>query len=118
VFYFSLGGIGGGALAASLFSGWHSHTLSGLGLLLGIGLLATLAQLLMTRAYATGRMLVNGSLQYLGIAWSYLYGVLLFDDPVTSIALLGMGLIALAGIAAVRLRPTVLVTNPIGTTTS
>jgi hypothetical protein len=29
-----------------------------------------------------------------------------------------MGLIALAGIAAVRLRPTVLVTNPIGTTTS
>jgi drug/metabolite transporter (DMT)-like permease len=118
VFYFSLGGIGGGALAASLFSGWHSHTLSGLGLLLGIGLLATLAQLLMTRAYATGRMLVNGSLQYLGIAWSYLYGVLLFDDPVTVIALLGMGLIALAGIAAVRLRPTVLVTNPIGTTTS
>jgi drug/metabolite transporter (DMT)-like permease len=118
VFYFSLGGIGGGALAASFFSGWHSHTLSGLGLLLGIGLLATLAQLLMTRAYATGRMLVNGSLQYLGIAWSYLYGVLLFDDPVTVIALLGMGLIALAGIAAVRLRPTVLVTNPIGTTTS
>jgi drug/metabolite transporter (DMT)-like permease len=118
VFYFSLGGIGGGALAASLFSGWHSHTLSGLGLLLGIGLLATLAQLLMTRAYATGRMLVNGSLQYLGIVWSYLYGVLLFDDPVTLIALLGMGLIALAGVAAVRLRPTVLVTNPIGTTTS
>jgi S-adenosylmethionine uptake transporter len=116
VFYFSLGSIAGGAVAASLFSGWHSHTLSGLGLLLAVGLLATLAQLLMTRAYATGRMLVNGSLQYLGIAWSYLYGVLLFDDPITVIALLGMGLIALAGIAAVRLRPTVLASSRIGTT--
>jgi S-adenosylmethionine uptake transporter len=111
VFYFSLGGIVGGAVAASVFSGWQSHTLSGMGLLLAVGLLATLAQLLMTRAYATGRMLVNGSLQYLGIAWSYLYGVLLFDDPITVIALLGMGLIALAGIAAVRLRSAGLATN-------
>lgn len=116
VFYFSLGSIGGGALAASLFSGWHLHTLSGLGLLLAVGLLATMAQLMLTRAYAIGRMLVNGSLQYLGIAWSYLYGVLLFDDPVTVVALLGMGLIALAGIAAVRLRPTTIASNRIGTT--
>jgi drug/metabolite transporter (DMT)-like permease len=108
VFYFSIGSIGGGAMAASLFSGWHSHTLMGLGWLLAVGLLATLAQLMMTRAYATGRMLVNGSLQYLGIAWSYLYGVLLFDDPITMIALLGMGMIVLAGIAAARLRPAAL----------
>ena len=71
---------------------------------------------MMTRAYATGRMLVNGSLQYLGIAWSYMYGVLLFDDPITVIALLGMGLIAFAGIAAVRLRPTTIVSNRISTT--
>lgn len=116
VFYFSLGSVAGGAVAASLFSGWHGHTPAGLGLLLAVGLLATLAQLMLTRAYATGRMLVNGSLQYLGIAWSYLYGVLLFDDPVTVIALLGMGLIAVAGIAAVRLRPTVLASNRISTT--
>ena len=116
VFYFSLGSIAGGAMATSLFSGWHGHSLTGLGLLLAVGLLATLAQLMLTRAYATGRMLVNGSLQYLGIAWSYLYGVLLFDDPVTVIALLGMGLIALAGIAAVRLRPTVLASSRISTT--
>ena len=116
VFYFSLGSIVGGAVAASVFSGWHSHTLSGLGLLLAVGLLATFAQLMMTRAYATGRMLVNGSLQYLGIAWSYMYGVLLFDDPITVIALLGMGLIAFAGIAAVRIRPTTILSNRISTT--
>ena len=42
---------------------------------------------MMTRAYSTGRTLVNASLQYLGIAWSFVYGVLLFDDPITWLAL-------------------------------
>jgi S-adenosylmethionine uptake transporter len=104
VFYFSLGSIAAGALATTLIDEWHTHTLQGGALLLAVGLLATLAQLLLTRAYNIGRMLVNGSLQYLGIAWSYLYGIFLFDDPVTGIALLGMGLIVLAGLAATRLR--------------
>jgi len=40
-----------------------------------------------------------------------LYGVLLFDDPVTGLALLGMGLILTAGIAAARLRQSVMATN-------
>ncbi|MBA4143768.1 MAG: hypothetical protein H0X43_12395 [Nitrosospira sp.] len=48
-------------MATSLFGGWHGHSLSGLGTLLVVGILATLAQLLMTCAYATGSLLVNGS---------------------------------------------------------
>ncbi|ODT62471.1 MAG: hypothetical protein ABS69_22665 [Nitrosomonadales bacterium SCN 54-20] len=104
VFFFSIASMGGGALVTFLGDGWHAHTLHGLGLLLAVGLLATLAQLLLTRAYAIGKLLVNGSLQYLGIAWSYLYGVLLFGDRITGVSLLGMGLIALAGIAATALR--------------
>ena len=104
VFYFSIASMGGGALVTSLADGWHVHTLHGMGLLLAVGLLATFAQLLLTRAYAIGKLLVNGSLQYLGIAWSYLYGVLLFGDQITGVSLLGMGLIALAGIAATALR--------------
>ena len=104
VFYFSLCSICAGAAVVPLGSGWHAHTLKGLGMLLAVGLLATLAQLLMTRAYATGRILVNASLQYLSIAWSYVYGVLLFSDPVTGMALLGMGLIVAAGIMAAKLR--------------
>ena len=44
VFYFSLCSIGAGALVTSLVSGWHAHTLKGLGMLLAVGLLATLAQ--------------------------------------------------------------------------
>ncbi|SOD41497.1 DMT family transporter [Nitrosovibrio sp. Nv4] len=115
VFYFSIASISAGALATSLFSEWHAHTARGLGMLLAVGLLATLAQLLMTRAYAIGRILVNGSLQYLSIAWSYFYGVLVFYDSVTELALLGMGLIVIAGIAATRLRQSLAPANHINT---
>ena len=48
--------------------------------------------------------LVNASLQYLGIAFSFAWGVLLFDDPVHPLALLGMVMVIGAGIAATRLR--------------
>jgi drug/metabolite transporter (DMT)-like permease len=103
VFYFSIGGILVGALLAAGM-GWHVHSLRGLALLLAVGALATVAQLMMTRAYSIGRPLVNASLQYLGIAYSFLLGVLLFDDRITAMALAGMLLIVAAGIGATRLR--------------
>ena len=103
VFYFSLGGVLAGALSM-LWTGMHAHTWIGAALLLAVGLLATSAQLLMTRAYSTGKTLVNASLQYLGIAFSFAYGVLVFSDPVTWMALAGMVLIVGAGLAATRLR--------------
>jgi drug/metabolite transporter (DMT)-like permease len=99
VFYFSLAGIVAGALLSLVF-GWHGHTFEGILLLLGVGLLATAAQLMMTRAYAIGRPLVNASLQYLGIAFSFVFGVLLFGDAVTWMALAGMALIVAAGLGA------------------
>ena len=49
-------------------------------------------------------MLVNASLQYLGIAFSFLYGVLLFDDHITWLAIAGMLLIMGAGVRATLLR--------------
>lgn len=103
VFYFSLGGmaVGAGLMAVN---GMQAHTATGALLLLAVGLLATTAQLLMTRAYATGKPLVNASLQYLAIVFSFVYGVLLFDDPVTGMALAGMALIVGAGLAATLLR--------------
>jgi drug/metabolite transporter (DMT)-like permease len=58
----------------------------------------------MTRAYAKGRPLVNASLQYLGIAFSFIYGVLLFNDRITWLAMAGMGLIVAAGVRATLLR--------------
>ncbi len=109
VFYFSLGGAIAGALStlALTVSGQgnpHGHSLKGLALLLAVGVLATVAQLMMTRAYSRGKTLVNASLQYLGILFSFIYGVTLFHDPVTAWALGGMSLIVGAGLAATLLR--------------
>ena len=103
VFYFSIGGAVFGALTTVL-TGVHGHSLRGAALLLSVGALATAAQLMMTRAYSTGRTLVNASLQYLGIAFSFGYGVLLFNDRVTWMAIGGMLLIVGAGLSATLLR--------------
>jgi drug/metabolite transporter (DMT)-like permease len=105
VFYFSLGGVLAGG-AWMLLQGAAPHTLRGVALLLAIGVLAVIAQVLMTRAYRIGRTLSNASLQYLGIAYSFVLGVLLFNDPVTASAVAGMLLIVAAGIAATVLRGT------------
>ena len=103
VFYFSLASAGAGALTL-LWTGMQPHTAAGVAELLAVGILATVAQWMMTRAYSTGRTLVNASLQYLGIAFSFVYGVVLFDDRVTPLALLGMALIVGAGLFATLLR--------------
>jgi S-adenosylmethionine uptake transporter len=103
VFYFSLGGLGVGALWMAS-QGASSHSPRGLALLLAIGMLATAAQMMMTRAYRIGQTLSNASLQYLGLVFSFIFGVLLFDDPVTWMALAGMLLIVIAGLAATLLR--------------
>jgi S-adenosylmethionine uptake transporter len=105
VFYFSLGGVIAG-LISMLATGPSKHTLQGAMLLLAVGALATVAQMLMTRAYSTGRPLVNASLQYLGIAFSTVYGVVLFDDRITWMTIAGMGLIVVAGLGATMLRAT------------
>jgi len=99
VFYFSLTGVAAGAGLAFL-EDWHAMTLHGLLLLTGVAVFAALGQLLMTRAYSIGRPLVNASLQYLGIIFSALFGVLLFNDHVSAVAVGGMALIVGAGIAS------------------
>ena len=108
VFYFSIGGLVAG-VAMSLLQGWHAHhTLVGFALLAATGVFATAAQVLMTRAYAIGKPLSNASLQYLGIAFSFVFGIWLFHDPLTWMAVGGMVLIVGAGLAAARLRATTL----------
>ena len=108
VFYFSIGGFVAG-VALALAQGWHArHTLAGLALLVATGVFATAAQVLMTRAYAIGKPLSNASLQYLGIAFSFVFGIWLFHDPLTWTAVGGMVLIVGAGLAAARLRATTL----------
>jgi len=110
VFYFSMGGAIAGLLttlalkAIGQGGSQHGHSATGIALLLAVGLLATVAQLMMTRAYARGKTLVNASLQYSGILFSFVYGVLLFSDPVTLWAVAGITLIVAAGLSATLLR--------------
>ncbi|NML13992.1 DMT family transporter [Azohydromonas caseinilytica] len=103
VFYFSLGGMAAGVVGMA-FSGVHAHSAEGLALLLATGVLATVAQMMMTRAYAIGRTLSNASLQYSGIVFSCLLGALVLGDPLTLTALAGIALIVAAGLAATWLR--------------
>ncbi len=103
VFYFSIGGFLAG-LGLTLASGMHPHTWRGFALLMATGLLATTAQVLMTRAYAIGRPLSNASLQYLGIVFSFAYGLWLFGDALTASATAGIVLIVGAGLGATFLR--------------
>ena len=103
VFYFSVGGVIAGSALTLAGGGPSAHDARGLALLLAIGLLASVAQLMMTRAYSIGHTLSNAALQYLGIVFSFAFGVGLFDDPVTWSAVSGMALIVGAGLTATLL---------------
>jgi len=107
VFYFALGSaVAGGAVAiATGFSDWNwQHALW----LLPIGILASLGQLSMTRAYARAKTeagtLVVANLQYSGIVFSGFYSVLLFGDRIDAAGWAGMALIIASGIAATVMR--------------
>jgi S-adenosylmethionine uptake transporter len=99
VFYFALGGVAAGAVATA-FSGFSAHNWPGAALLLAVGLLATTAQLMITRAFAIGSALSNAGLQYSGILFAALYGVVLFGERLSWTALAGMLLIVLAGLVS------------------
>jgi drug/metabolite transporter (DMT)-like permease len=103
VFYFAVGSTvaGGVALAGGGVSPWDwQHALW----LLPVGVLASLGQLCMTRAYSQGATLVVASLQYFGIVFSAIYSVTLFGDRISLSGWAGMSLIVASGIAATVLR--------------
>ena len=72
--------------------------------LLPIGILASLGQMCLTRAYSQGATLVVANLQYSGIVFAALYGLFLFDEQLPWIGWLGMLLIISSGIASTVLR--------------
>jgi drug/metabolite transporter (DMT)-like permease len=110
VFYFALGSAVAGGLAAlpGKATEWTGWTLGHALWLLPVGVLAALGQLCMTRAYArsktqSGTLLV-ANLQYSGIVFAAIYGVLLFGDRIGAAGWAGMALIVASGIAATALR--------------
>lgn len=110
VFYFSLMGSVLGLLFNTLPgagnpSAWADIPVSAWLALFGVGAFATIAQVLMTRAYARGSMLVVANLQYLGIVHASLLGFFVFDEALRPDGLLGMALIIGSGMASTRLKP-------------
>ena len=107
VFYFAVGSAIAGAVGMAVLgmSPWDwQHSLW----LLPIGLLASLGQLCMTKAYSMstnhGGTLMVANLQYSGIIFSALYGLVLFGDKIPLLGWAGMGLIILSAVAATVLR--------------
>jgi drug/metabolite transporter (DMT)-like permease len=104
VFYFSLTMAVAGFLGTFLENGaaapLHPLTWKGAGLMVAIGVPALLAQIAMTRAYRLGKVLVIANLQYTGIVFSCLWGMLLWGDRFDWHVWLGMGVILCSGIAA------------------
>ncbi|MDW3681945.1 DMT family transporter [Cupriavidus sp. CV2] len=103
VFYFSAVGMVVG-LAWMLFTGPSTHTWRGAGLLLAIGILATLGQTAMTRAYKRGNTLLTANLQYAGIVFSSLWGMIVWRDQLNWLSWVGMALIIASGIATTLTR--------------
>ncbi|MEA3393042.1 MAG: DMT family transporter [Pseudomonadota bacterium] len=106
VFYFAVGTTATGAVG-TLFAGftpWSQITWQAAVWLIPIGVLASLGQWCMTRAYSRGHTLVVASLQYSGIVFAALYSLLLFGDQIPLSGWLGIGLIVTSGVAATFLR--------------
>lgn len=108
VFYFSASGVIAGLLSG-LIDQWlqtgelqilHDLSATDALLLLSIGVTATIAQIAMTRAYRYGAMLVTANLQYTGIVFSSLWGILIWGDRLDIYGWFGIAIILASGVAA------------------
>ena len=114
VFYFSVGTVVVGAAGAA-FTGltpWAQVSFTAAAWVIPIGVLASLGQWSMTRAYKNGATLVVASLQYVGLIFSVIYGLLLFGDPIEPITWLGIAVILASGILSTVLRARTLPDTP------
>jgi len=108
VFYFSASGVLGGLISGLIDNWWETgglHLFAGLSprdflLLFAIGITATIAQVAMTRAYRLGAMLVTANLQYTGIVFSSMWGILIWNDTLDMGGWLGILIILISGVAA------------------
>lgn len=103
VFYFSAIGMAVG-LTWMLIGGVSTHTWKGAGLLLLTGILATIGQTTLTRAYKRGNTLLTANLQYAGIVFACIWGILIWNDSLDWLSWVGMAMIIVSGIATTLAR--------------
>ncbi len=113
VFYFAIGTTLIGLLGAAWvgWSPWAGVRWQDAAWLVPLGVLASLGQWSMTRAFSRGATLLVANLQYSGIVFAALYSLWLLGDPIDPLEALGMALIVGSGVAATVLRSRLLPTS-------
>jgi drug/metabolite transporter (DMT)-like permease len=101
VFFFGLFGTIGGALMQAVSVGTlHPVQANNVVPLLAMGLAATLAQLAMTRAYASGNTFLVSTFAYSTVLFAAIAGWWWFDERLPPVAWLGVVIVIGAGILA------------------
>lgn len=101
VFYFSLlSTLTSGVLA--WYFGFTPVTPASLPYIAGIGVTALAGQLLMTYAYQVGQKFVVAVLNYLGVVFAMIFGVMWFGERLDTWALLGIVIIMASGIISAK----------------
>jgi S-adenosylmethionine uptake transporter len=114
VFYFSVGTACVGALGM-LFTDitpWAQVRAQDAAWVVPIGVLASLGQWCMTRAYSHGATLVVASMQYAGIVFASIFSLTLFGDQIAPMGWLGIAVIVASGVLATVLRARALPDTP------
>lgn len=106
VFYFAVGTLvlGGMGLLFTPVTPWDQVRFEDAAWVVPIGVLASLGQWCMTRAYRKGATLVVASMQYSGIVFASAYSLLLFGDHIAPMGWAGIAVIVVSGLLATLLR--------------
>ena len=114
VFYFAVGTmvLGGAGLVFAPVTPWEQVRWQDAAWVVPIGVLASLGQWCMTRAYRKGATLVVASMQYSGIVFASGYSLLLFGDHIAPMGWAGIAVIVVSGLLATVLRSRAIPNTP------
>ena len=114
VFYFSVGSavVGAGGIGFTGFTPWSDVAWQDAAWVVPIGILASMGQWCMTRAYRKGATLVVASMQYSGIVFGVVFSLVLFGDQIPPIGWAGIAVIVTSGVLATVLRTRLLPQAP------
>jgi S-adenosylmethionine uptake transporter len=114
VLYFSIGTmlVGAVGMAFTQITPWSSVHWQQAIWVIPIGILASMGQWCMTRAYRHGATLVVASMQYAGIVFASFFSLVLFGDQIAPIGWAGIAVIVISGLLATMLRARALPLTP------
>jgi S-adenosylmethionine uptake transporter len=114
VFYFSVGTaiVGAVGMFSTEITPWANVRWQDAAWVVPIGVLASLGQWCMTRAYSHGATLVVASMQYSGIVFASIFSLTLFGDHIAPMGWIGITVIVSSGILATILRARALPNAP------